>query len=256
MKCQTRFARQWVIYFTGPLLWLFFIPTCPAAPLGETLEVRTISVSPYGITNKQTLSGIYYDIANVLIHEAGYQANNKISPYARIIQELKTGKTDLTIMFKYKELETDVIYISALPALKNVVIGIQGVSFKSISSLKGKTIAYLRGAKFSDVIDEDAEIFKQRTTNFYQGIHMLAAGRVDAIIGPFDPILSAAIKAGKNKDFFGEPLIVSERTPWLQVSKKSKTKVAVARLATIFEQILARGELERLRKLYLPSDMK
>ncbi len=83
-------------------------------------------------------SGIYFDIANLIVREIGYEAEHHIYPYARIVHELKVGLTDLTIMYKYKELEEYVTYIAALPTLKNVVIGIKGTSFPSIASLKGK----------------------------------------------------------------------------------------------------------------------
>lgn len=215
----------------------------------NTVQIRTIAVSPYGIENNINRSGIYYDLANLLVAESKLNSQHLIYPYARIISELKNGKTDLTIMFKYKELEDYVICIAPLPSLHNIVIGLKGSRFDSISDLEGRTIAYLRGARFSEEIDSNDKIKKQRTNDFRQGIKMLVRGRVDAIIGPMDPILSAANSIGMI-NIFDEPLYVSKRTPWLQISRKSKLRLYVDDIRVIFENILTRGDLVKLKQKY------
>jgi len=215
----------------------------------NTVQIRTIAVAPYGIENNRKRSGIYYDLANLLITESKLNSKHLIYPYARIISELKNGKTDLTIMFKYKELKDYVIYIAPLPSLHNIVIGLKGNRFEAISDLEGKTIAYLRGARFSEDIDTNNKIKKHRTNDFRQGIKMLTRGRVDAIIGPMEPILSAAGSMGMG-NIFSEPLYVSKRTPWLQISKKSKLRLNVNKIRDIFKKILARGDLRKLKHKY------
>ena len=220
------------------------------AQKSNILQMRTIAVAPYGIDSNGQLSGIYYDLANVLLSKAGIESEHHIFPYGRIMHELKLGKTDLTIMFKYKELFDYVDYIYPLPTLKNVVIGRNGSDFTSVIQLEKLSIAYLRGAKFSDDIDNNPEIIKQTVSDFHQGLLMLKKGRVDAIIGPMAPIISAAKQLNLSRDFFGKPLIVSERTPWLQISKKSKNKVSAKQLQTIFSQMMAQGELKKIQQKY------
>jgi polar amino acid transport system substrate-binding protein len=214
------------------------------------LQVRTISVSPYGIESNLQLSGVYYDLTNKLLDRLNIERKHYIYPYARIIQELKTGETDLTIMFKYKELIPHVRYISPLPALKNVVIGKKNTNLSSISDLNGKSIAYLRGAKFSDGIDNNKKILKYDVNNFTQGILMLKMGRVDGVIGPLEPIYNAAKVLKLEKDFFGKPLVVSERVPWLQISKKSMHKVSISQLENSFTKIMSEGELAKIKAKY------
>ncbi len=232
-----------------------FIPACgEESKESRRIEIRTIAFLPYGIKQENDLSGIYYDLANLLASEAGYEANNDIYPYARIMLELKSGKTDMTIMFKYKELEDHVVYIAPLPSLKIVVIGLKGSTFDSIENLKGKKLAYLRGVKFSDAIDSEPDIISIETNDFIQAIKLLMIGRVDAIIGPMSAILSAAIQLKVNETLFGEPLAVSERTPWVQVSKKSLDRVSVDKLRTLFEAFEKCGELEKIRQKYISSN--
>jgi len=214
------------------------------------VQVRTIGVSPYGIESTDNPSGIYYELAEMLAHDLDYKVEHYIYPYARIIHELKSGQTDLTIMFKYKELEEYVVYIAPLPAIKNVVVGLKNQNYSSIAELQGKTIAYLRGAKFSDVIDNDNNIKKAYTQNFKKAVEMLAAGRVDALIGPYEALLSAAKEVGFSSKFFGKPLVVSERVPWLQMSKMSQHKAFINKLYKSFEKIIQSKKLEKLRIKY------
>ncbi|QFU21657.1 transporter substrate-binding domain-containing protein [Shewanella eurypsychrophilus] len=223
------------------------------------IEIRTIEILPYGIKTKISPSasseyipsGIYYDMANLLAEESGYLPHNEIYPYARIMLELKSGQTDMTIMYKYKELEDYVTYIAPLPSLKNVVIGLHGTSFSSFDNLKGKKLAYLRGAKFSDVIDNDPAIYRFETFDFIQAVKMLMAGHVDAVIGPMDAILSAALQLNEDINLFGEPFVVSQRTPWVQISNKSLHKFSPQRLKSSYEKIIERDELSKLRRKYL-----
>jgi len=214
------------------------------------IEIRTIGFPPYGILNDGVASGIYYDLANNLAEAVGLDASNTVAPYTRIRSGLKSGRADLSIMFKYSELNDYVVYVAPLPTLKTVVVGLKGSSFDSIQSLENKRIAYLRGGSFSEQIDDNPKIQKYRTTNFQQGVKMLLGGRVDAIIGPMEPILAAAAKSNLSNDLFGAPFVVAERTPWIQISKKSALVPYAELLRKEFALIQARGDLELLRRHY------
>ncbi|MEH6346041.1 MAG: transporter substrate-binding domain-containing protein [Bermanella sp.] len=215
------------------------------------IKIATIGFPPYGISEQGVLSGIYYEAANMLVKEAGYNASNIITPYARIKSGLKTGQSDMTIMFKYPELEEFVTYVAPFPSLKIVVLGLHSSVFTSLKDLKGIRLGYLRGASFSDAIDRDPDVIIHRTTDFLQGVKMLLAGHVEAIIGPMDPILSTAAKIGMSEEVFGVPLIIDERTPWIQVSNKSLLVLSPDKLKISFEKIKKRGVLKELRKKYL-----
>lgn len=220
----------------------------------KEVQLRTISITPYGIHEQGHSSGIYYDLANTFAKESGYSAINHVYPYVRIIHELKSGQADLTIMFKYEELDEHVIYIAPLPSLKNVVIGLRGTKINAINDLKYKKLAYLRGARFSDVIDSDITIEKLHTVDFNQGIKMLKGGRVSAVIGPLEALLKAADANDLSSSEFGRPLVVSQRTPWVQISKKSQSRVNIKTLTKQVETILKRGDLKQLRLKYLPQN--
>jgi len=239
------------IYLHKLVLLLFLGISSSAFSLDPLkIEIRTIGFPPYGILNDRVASGIYYDLANKLAAAVGLDASNTVAPYTRIRSGLKSGRADLSIMFKYSELNDYVVYVAPLPTLKTVVVGLKGSSFDSIQSLENKRIAYLRGGSFSEQIDNNPNIQKYRTTNFLQGVKMLLGGRVDAIIGPMEPILAAAAKSNLSNDLFGTPFVVAERTPWIQISKKGALVPYVELLREEFALIQARGDLELLRRQY------
>ena len=93
------------------LVSMFFVQSIYASN-GNIIEIITIAIAPYGFESSEQPRGIYFDLANQLSDESGFKTTNLIYPYARIIKELKSGETDLTMMFKYKELSDDVIYIA------------------------------------------------------------------------------------------------------------------------------------------------
>ncbi len=80
---------------------------------------------------------------------------------------------------------------------------------------------------------------------------MLKVNHVDALIGPLDPILNAASQFYATQGVFGKPLVVSVRTPWVQLSKRSAGKISQQALKTAFEALEEKGEFKRLREKYL-----
>jgi polar amino acid transport system substrate-binding protein len=239
--------------FVRLLILFCFILQCDYSVAKEMkmLNVRTIAVSPYGIIEHEHYSGIYYDLSNMLFENANITFENIIFPYARVKHELMSGQADVTIMLKYQELEPYVDYIAPLPALRNVVIGKKSLSISSLDDLNGKVIAYLRGAQFSEKLDEAHNISKQFVNDFEQGIEMMRLNRVDAIIGPLPAILSSAKRIGLAPEFFGQPYAISTKIPWLQVSKKSITKVDLSQMKVKFKKLIHEGSFARLNEKYL-----
>jgi polar amino acid transport system substrate-binding protein len=48
----------------------------------------------------------------------------------------------------------------------------------------------------------------------------------------------------------GEPLVVAERTPWVQLSNKSSARLGVEKLTEIFQDIVVGGELKAIQERY------
>jgi len=238
------------------LIYFIFYSHFLLAQEKVVLQIRTIAVSPYGINNDDKSCGIYYDLINNTAKKLNYEIEHVIQPYARILNELKFGGIDLAILFKYEELQGFVTFLEPLLPINNVVLALSGVKLDSFIDLEGKRLGYLRGARFSIDIDNNTKIVKYETKDFLQSLKMLKAGRLDAVIGPQEAILSAASKLGMNDDSFSKPLIVSTRTPWLQLSNKSTNQQSVQQFKEHFKQLLNEGDLQSLYSKYQENDYK
>ncbi|MEH6347977.1 MAG: hypothetical protein V7785_22970, partial [Bermanella sp.] len=62
-----------------------------AAPKTE-IQVSSLQIAPAGFIEKDVPQGIFYDIAKLVILEAGYTPNIQILPYPRVVDNLVTGK--------------------------------------------------------------------------------------------------------------------------------------------------------------------
>ena len=222
-----------------------------------TIKISTVGFPPYGINEQGEFSGLYYDMANLITANAGYSSNNIVTPYARIVEGIKSGNIDLTIMFRYPALEEYVDYVAPFPSQQLVLLGLQGQYFKKISDLSGKKITYLRGTKLNNEIDYDKTIEKYEVTDYIHAIKMLMAGRVDAIIGSFEPIKNSALELEKIDNItilFDEPIVLDIKTPWLQISKKSRSHIDIDKLKESFTQLQINNTLNTLKFKYgLPT---
>jgi polar amino acid transport system substrate-binding protein len=54
----------------------------------QVIDIRTIGIPPYGIEEQGELSGIYYELANLIVTNAGYDSNNKIAPMHALLNRL------------------------------------------------------------------------------------------------------------------------------------------------------------------------
>lgn len=242
------------------LLSLFFCSILSANASDQTVEIRTIRLSPYGVKEGNYLSGLYYDMANLIVSNAGYSPNNKVYPYARILKEIKHGKIDLTIMFRHPALYGYVDYIGSLPSKNTVVIGLQGKSFKSIADLSGKKITQLRGGQYNNQIDNDKSIEKHMVNTYSLGVKMLIAGRVDAMLGTMTAIKRTVFELERKENIkinLSAPLIVDIRTPWIQLSQKSSEYIEIEKLKKSFLQLEKQGVFNMLDAKYThPADLE
>jgi len=237
------------------LLILFACSNSAAHATQGTIEIRTLGFPPYGIDNQGELSGIYYDLANLIVSNAGYTPNNKIIPYARIVKSLRFGGADFTIMYRNPALAGYVDYVAPLPPKKTVVVGLQNQTFKKVEDLSGKKIAYIRGAKFTDQIEKDKSITKHLVASYLQGIRMLSLGRLDALMGPLHPINTAVTEFNKTNNEtiqLSEPLTVEVRSPWIQVSKKRATYIDLEKLKNSFVELETKNTFQTLKTKYAP----
>lgn len=228
---------------------------CCDSKAASKINATTIAVAPYGIVTDEKTQGVYYEFMNLVLAELGEKYSNTVLPYARIAKDLTDGRADITIMFRYEHLAKDLMFVTALPKLTNVVLGKKSLNIDSPKDLLGKQVAYLRGAKFSSMIDKDPRIRKYYTVDINQAVALLGKNRVDAVIGPLSPIIYA-VEQQKFIDELGHPLVISHRVPWLQISKKSPLIEQIEVIRTIAQRLIAQGKLRELKDKYRSKEAR
>ncbi len=245
------------------LVALFSFLFCVIVPINASehiIKIGTIALAPYGMQAGDNLSGAYYEMANLIVNNAGYASNNTITPYARVRREIQYGNIDLTIMYQDSRMHRYVNYIASLPSKPIVIISLQGKSFKKIADLSGKTILHLRDGIYYGAIDDDKTITKYEVNSHILGIKMLIAGRADAMLGTLQTFQSAILEIEKKENIkvlLSEPLIIDIRTPWIQTSRDSSSYLDIEKLKKSFLQLEAKDVFNTLNTRYSqPAEMK
>lgn len=223
---------------------------CATSAMAETLNVMTIGLSPYGYVEKGKPTGLVYIIGNMLAEEAGYEANNIIAPLSRAVNDLGSGKADVTIMLSTPEVEKVATSIGTVMSVESVVLGRAGTPMRNFREIKGKTLAGVRGAKYDERICKCNGIIAYPVENYEQGLKMVVAKRVDGIVGPKLGLFHTAKQLGLPKQSFGKPLILSSSDAKLFLSNMAANIEKAQRLEDALKRLLQNGTIKSLIEKY------
>ncbi len=235
------------------LLILALLIFCDNSSASEPLKIVTIDLAPFGfLTEEGQKTGMLYEMGNQIAQEAGFTYENRIVPFARLIEELSTGRADAGIFLHSRENEKLAVKVANIFTLKNIVIGLKGTAFKSLNDLHGKTVATVRGAIYDEAFTADTAIIKYETTDYQQSLRMLVHKRIDAVIGPEIGLMFTAKMSDYPKETFGDPLVLNTKETWLQFSRKTaeENKDKIAALKAAAEKLLQHGDINAVMNRY------
>ena len=179
----------------------------------RTLKIAVFQSRPYGfIGEKGGLQGLSVDQTKAIMKEANLPYEMTLANYSRIINGLRSGKVDVTILL-WSDAALEVAEcIETIMALKNIVVGKKGTNWSSVTDLHAmqRPVGTSRGARYGELFDDDTEIPKYPIDSYEQGLQMLFAGRLDAIVGVEHTIYKAAKELGYSRDQFGASLLIKE----------------------------------------------
>ncbi len=231
----------WVILSSVWGLWAF---------ADTTIKISTIELSIAGFVKDGRAQGVFYDIANQIVLDAGYIPDNKILPYPRVLQTLMTGSADISILFTNEAVAKSSDQLLAITATKNIVVGLIGSDYNHLSDLHGKTVAHVRQAHYDDAFDADKLIKKYATSGYEQSLKMLSAGRVEAIIGSEMSIYFLWRQLGYSADNLGTALVLNSKESYLQFSKQSKHQSAKDKIINAAKNLKRRGGVDKILNDY------
>ena len=212
MKIQPGLLKLGLLSVFLPVILLFSL----FARGKDSLNVAVIIAPPFGI--EERASGVFYELAEQIRKQAGTRCHFSFFPYARIVNHIKSGKSDFTLLFLNPVLASTAQQVSPIMKQQNIIVGHRGFRVTSLEELPGLKLGMLRGAVYSEKLAQRADIVEYRADSYVQLVKMLKNGRLDVIAGVKTPLFHAASSLGvQPEEFFGEPLDLGLRAVWVHV---------------------------------------
>jgi polar amino acid transport system substrate-binding protein len=190
-------------------------------------------------------SGLYFDVIRMVYSTQGSALNIKIVPFARSVQMLEAGKTDICVgvyqgdvsngLYPKYPLDYDDLTVM-MPAAKSA-------SFKGEADLKDKKVAWIVDYGYDKYLDIPVKLTE--TSDRESGIKMLQSGRVDYYIETKSTIEPALKDMGvSSKDF---SLVTIK---WIHLYVAFAKNAKGAQLQAIWDkrmpELLKSGELKKV----------
>lgn len=155
----------------------------PRAPL----RLTTVNLMPWAGNDAQGRPvGALIDLSAQLAALSGVPITPMLVPYGRAPHMLNSGGTDL--MFAVDTSTGGGSAIEYVGTVDIVVLGRPGFRYERLDNLFGKTVGTLRHTGYSPQLEAEARIRKHAFDSYDQGLRMLQAGRLDAMMGVGDSI--------------------------------------------------------------------
>lgn len=226
------------------LAWLSLL--CAAVP---AREIRFISVetSPWASIDSRSgrAVGAFPDMVEELQRRTGHAMKISLQPFARIENELESGRQDCTIILWNEPRARLVEKGEAVYFHEMGVIARRGIRLRSYEDLRPLSISVLRGLSFDSRFDSDKLIRKEFDANYMIGVRKLAHRRVDAVAGAIQTLKQLAKEEGL-EDYLGESLLLGQIELVLQCAKTSPNLDVMPELNRAIRGMRADGTLERI----------
>lgn len=213
-----------------------------------TLKFNILQSYPFGYTdqNSQTV-GTYWEYVRALDDRVSYQIDQQVVPKARVVEYLKRGWIDASILFKSKNLDPYVEYVAKVRDIPILLVTAKGIQVEKYEDLyRLKKIGIFKSGSINARFDEDDRIKKESLYNYPQMVEVLMAGRVEAIIGNGIVLQALLGKRCQVDQVNISPLVLGEREQWLVFSKTSKNIEQVRQTREAINGLATEGVLNQI----------
>jgi polar amino acid transport system substrate-binding protein len=168
-------------------------------------------------------------------------------PFARALVLLEQGRATLTVALRTDDMERIALPLATIATEDVIVVGKVGAPWRARADLRGKVVAVLRGAAYPAEVVMDTRVTRYEVVSYAQGVSMLEAGRVDAVLGVRTSLLYALRQHGAAAARFGELFTALTSDFCVFVSRRYHDEAVIARLRTGARQLAERGAFDALR---------
>jgi ABC-type amino acid transport substrate-binding protein len=230
---------------------LIFLSVSFAWSNERNLMAAVFYIEPFGFKNQAgEVSGITSDIIKAIENKSGIKIDQTLLPYKRMLVFLETGEIDFAIFFRSKLSETITESIIPLYELRTVVVGRKGSKISTYNDIYKLKLATPLGVQYKPQFDDDTQLKITNVNDYDSAISMLQRNYVDAVISPEKILHYQLKKMGIKKEILGEPYVLTTNTAWLQFSKKSRNKPAIATLKSSIEALKKDNTIDQILDSY------
>jgi len=228
----------------------------------QPIHVGLIDSQPWASLNdKGHPIGIYPDLLESirLSLPVDIQFKMQVMPLKRIIKEMKSGKSPLSLTFMSYKPKRALKMTPAVELYRTsfLVISRENNPIAKLSDIKNKDIAMLLGGSGCPCLGESIPFRRVRVNHHSLGLKMLDRGRVDAVAGPSIRLYGLAEQLDI-AHILAPYLVYEWRTVWMWKSKINKgAETIIPTIQESLRRLLNEGELARLSSQYLhPSQVQ
>lgn len=219
----------------------------------QVVRFVTTTVEPWGYFNNRGLpDGLLVRFVEVLGREAGLPFTNRLQPYPRVKHSLGNGQADLAVMFVGPESNLLGESLGKVVDTQILMIGRKGMKpVESLEALDARLVGYIRGSRYGKQFDEYRGFTKVPVNRMRQGVAMLLAGRLDAMVSTDQSLFYTLDKMGLDIDEVSPLFFIGDTQGDLFISHQARDP----KLAGIYRDALQRLRTSgRLNPLFFSHD--
>lgn len=226
-----------------------------SAVASDIKEMTIVCEEWEGYTNKDG-TGVYWEVLKAVFEPVGIKVTTKVAPWKRAEHMVKKKEVDaIAGDYYYKERDgKDYIYPQWHLSVEDDITvlfkkgAVEGWENTGVKALAGKKVAWIRGYDFDQSILKDVGVEKQELSKLGNGIKMLNADRMDAIVDYKATIIPEAKKAGVDLSNFTVSVAQQGNKLYVVFSNTDKAKTLIKVFDEQMGKLAQSGEIEAIYK--------
>jgi len=212
---------------------------------------------PYWMIDKGQYSGLLIDIERLITEKLNWGIDFIECPsFKRCILLAEEGKLDIGGALSNKGSKDRLYYLQ--PPLETTTSRVafylskDAVDIKRYDDLSGLKVGTMIGHSYFEPFDSDSSIQKVRVPGAIQLFKMLEAGRIDAIVSPYEDVSDEMISRSRYKTLFKKADYRVERKAayHIVIPKKSPFSKDKPKIEEVLRQLVESGKVREIYKQY------
>ncbi|WP_423894130.1 substrate-binding periplasmic protein [Candidatus Pelagadaptatus aseana] len=218
-----------------------------ATPTITPVKFATTTVKPWGIRSAGVNQGLLISVLGELEKVTGIPVANQMQPYPRVVHSLHSGQVDMAFLFDSDESKQVAIHIGHLVDTRMIAIGrSDGTQLNSLEDFTDKTVALIRGGKYSPSFNKATHFKRTYVSNMEQGIAMLLSARIDVMVGSDQAIFWSMQKMNVGPRRLKKLFVMNGTSGSLYMSKNSNRQDLIPVYKQALATLHANGTIDRI----------